>query len=184
MSEIKDIGQEDELVEAEEPKNLTRQKGMVAMQGIGDTSDEVPVSPDLPIADLENHSPSEWKDLGIVNVPVCDLPNPEGVNSPDDFNHHISWNDAKSATQQLPQIQQAVANGKTGDNFAAEDATAGLDWQNGKKRVYDLYYSKTDPVQLDKNGDQYVINSGRHRIFAAKELGVESIPARVHEKQG
>jgi hypothetical protein len=145
-----------------------------------------PVSPSIPgymPSSETDKLPNDWKNLGIINIPIADLPEPDGVNSQDDFNHHISWEDAKSATLQLPQIQQEVALGKTGDDFYTEDQAAGLDWQHGRKRVYDLYYSNTDPIQVDKNGGQYTINSGRHRIYAAKTLGLEMVPAQVRENK-
>jgi len=124
---------------------------------------------------------SEWKVPGFVDVPVSNLPNPEGVNSPADFNHHISWENAKSAALLLPQIQQEIASGKTGDDFALEDIAAGLDWEHGRKRVYDLFYSTNEPVRLEKNGCTYSITSGRHRVYVAKAVGLNTIPAQVIE---
>jgi hypothetical protein len=123
-----------------------------------------------------------WEDKGVIDVPVADLPDPEGVESPQDFDHHITWEDAQSATKQLPEIQDLVKNGKTGDDFSTEDQAAGLDYAHGKRRVYDLYYG-SNPVRLDKDGDHYDIVSGRHRIYAAKELGLSTVPARVKEKR-
>lgn len=125
---------------------------------------------------------NDWKDLGIINVFVNDLPWPENINGPEDFTHNISWDDAKLASLQLPEVQAGVEGGKTGENFQKEDELAGLDWKNGKKSVFDLYYSQNDPVSLDKIGDTYSIINGRHRIFAAKQLGLSTIPARVFEK--
>lgn len=144
------------------PENLSP-KGMAAVQGIeADTS-------------------GEWKDLGIVDVPVTDLPMPEGVSGPADFDHHISYEDALSATRQLPEVQAEVNADKTRDDFWAADRAAGLDYAHGKERVYDLYYG-SDPVTLSKEDGKYSIESGRHRVYAAKVLGLDSIPARVHEK--
>lgn len=128
-------------------------------------------------------SKQEWVDHGIIDVPVTELPIPENVDNPDDFDHHISWEDAKSATEQLPQIQEETKNGKGRDDFHLEDQQNGLDYSQGKERIYDLYYG-SDPVVLDKIGDKYDIVSGRHRVYAAKTLGLESIPARVKEKLG
>jgi len=129
----------------------------------------------------EGETKSEWRDHGIIDVPVNDLPDPDSVSSPQDFNHHISWKEAQAATKQLPEIQKQVAKGKTGDDFSAEDQAAGLDNSQGKRRIYDLYYG-SDPVTVDKDGSKYDIVSGRHRIFAAKEAGLQTIPAHVREK--
>ncbi len=125
----------------------------------------------------------DWVDRGIINVPVADLPAPDGVSSPDDFDHHISWEDAVRATQQLPQIQEEVHLGKMGDDFDTQDQVNGLEYAHGQRRIYDLYYG-LDPIQVDKIGAQYTINAGRHRIYAAKALGLDTIPARVMEKTG
>lgn len=123
----------------------------------------------------------DWIDRGIIDVPVSDLPAPEGVSSPEDFDHHISWEDAQSATQKLPEIQSQVKAGMTGDDFSDSDQAKGLDYPRGDRRIYDLYYG-SDPVKLDKLGSEYTIVSGRHRVFAAKEAGLKTIPARVIEK--
>jgi hypothetical protein len=182
--------------------------GVKAVQGVEQTTSEVNNEPgeseiaEIPVKDVSsnlgdkqndvtgtiedkeqscNEGASEWVDRGIIDVPVGDLPDLDGVNSPDDFDHHISWEDAAEATKQLPEIQKQVNEGKTGDNFSAEDQAMGKEYVDGKHRLYDLYYG-SDPVRLDKDGDEYVIVSGRHRIFAAKYLGVETIPANVNEK--
>jgi hypothetical protein len=128
-----------------------------------------------------NKVENDWVDHGIIDVPVKDLPTPEGVSNTSDFNHHISWENAKSASEQLPDIQKEVNNGKSAEDFSKEDELAGLDNSHGKRKVYDLYYGN-DPVAVEKIGDQYNIITGRHRIFAAQTLGLETIPARVMEK--
>lgn len=126
---------------------------------------------------------SDWQDLGIVDVDVRDLPNPENVNGPEDFDHHISYEDAKNACEKLPNIQQKVKEGYSADDFSTEDQKAGLSYSEGQRSVYDLFYSESDPVRLDKDGNNYDIVSGRHRIYAAKEAGLNTIPARVIEKR-
>lgn len=155
---------EDQSLEQGNENNLLYQEGIDSIRG-------------------ESVSRQEWVDHGIIDVPVADLPMPEDVDSQDDFNHHISWDDAKSATERLPQIQQEVKNGKGRDDFHLEDQQQGLDYSQGNERIFDLYYG-SDPVVLDKIGEKYDIVSGRHRVYAAKALGLESIPARVKEKIG
>lgn len=127
-------------------------------------------------------SASEWKDLGIVDVPVASLPAPEGVNGPQDFNHHIKYDDAISAAKQLPEVEEQMKAGKTKDDLWREDQASVVTYGAGKERVYDLFYG-SDPVMLEKVGDNYTILSGRHRIYAAKEVGLKTIPAHVKEKQ-
>jgi hypothetical protein len=50
-----------------------------------------------------------------------------------------------------------------------EYQAAGLDYSEGRKRIYDLYYV-SDPVRLDKVGDEYDFVTGRYRIFSVREL--------------
>ena len=131
--------------------------------------------------DSVSESRYEWKDQGMQNVPVKDLPNPEGVTRSEDFDHHISYEDAIQATKQYQEMQPEIARGTTGEDFSARDQANGLDYEHGQRRVYDLFHG-SDPIRLDKNGDHYDIVSGRHRIFAAKEVGLEKVPAHVIEK--
>lgn len=142
------------------------------------------VKPDTPrgLAAVQGETQSEWKDHGIIDVSVSDLPDPEGVSSLADFPHHISWEDAKYRTQQLPEVRKEVQKGKTREDFHAMDQKEGLPYKEGKEGAYDLWYGD-DPVNLCKADDKYEITGGRHRIFAAKELGLNTIPARVKEKK-
>ncbi len=144
-----------------------------------------PVSREIKqIASVQGVSPEsgqDWKDLGIVDVPVADLPSPEGVSSAADFNHHIVYDQAVQATQALPRLQAEVKAGKGRDDFWCEDQAAGLSREQGRERLYDLYYGD-DPITVEKIGNQYNILSGRHRIFAAQQAGLETIPAHVREK--
>lgn len=180
MEDTTDTPLEDTDAVTEEPAKGLSPKGMSAMQG----NDDIPVSQSLPGYESggDVQKPSDWKDLGIVDVPVANLPDPDGVSSPDDFNHHISWEDAKSATERLPQIQQEVAAGKTRDDFTAEDEAAGLDWREGKRGVYDLYYSNTDPIQVDKDGEQYTINSGRSSHICGEGSGTRDSSSKSPRK--
>lgn len=130
---------------------------------------------------LPAESTSDWVDHGIIDVPVVNLPKPEDIAGPQDFDHHITWEDAKNTTAELPKLQSEVQAGKTRDDFHEEDCRRGLDYEHGRERLFDLFYG-SDPIVLDKVGDNYTIVSGRHRIFAAKEAKLDTIPARVREK--
>ncbi len=59
----------------------------------------------------------DWVDRGIIDVPVSDLPDSPDIQSPEDFHHHISWEDAKKGVEMLPEIQEDLAAGKTYDDF-------------------------------------------------------------------
>lgn len=125
---------------------------------------------------------NEWVDYGINNVKVQDLKISEGVESKEDFSK-ISWEDAIHATEQLPNLIEEVESRKGMEDFREIDRQNGVDPWFGKEKSFNLYYGG-DPVKVEKIGDRYLIDHGRHRIFAAKGLGIEIIPARVKELKG
>ena len=132
------------------------------------------------VAPVENEGTSDWVDRGIQDVPVADLPQPEGVTA-DNFDHHITHEDTLNATKQYQEMRPLIDKGYVGDDFAARDRANGLDYEHGQQRIYDLFHGN-NPVHVAKDGNQYDIIDGRHRIFVAKELGLETIPARVKER--
>ncbi len=153
------------IPDAQSPKDVSpprlSETGVKAMQGTSDGGN--------------------WMERGIVDVPVADLPASEGVNSPEDFDHHITHDDAVESLKRLQDIKPLVDQGYTGDDFYKLDQANRLDYAHGQQRIYDLYYGD-DAIRLTKDGDKYDITHGRHRIFAAKELGLKTIPASVVER--
>ena len=184
-------------IAAEQPKraDLDMKKIQASMQGIRDQQDrelredlakfenrpKPPWMQDPAAPAAAEHENPHWEDRGIIDVPVADLPQPEGVNGPQDFDHHITYPDAVAASRRLQEMKPQIDGGYKSDDFAALDRKNGLDYANGQQRINDLYYG-SDPVTLDKDGDKYDIVGGRHRIFIAREAGYETIPARVREK--
>jgi hypothetical protein len=122
-----------------------------------------------------------WEDRGVIDVPVADLPQPEDVNGPQDFDHNISYQDAVRANEQLLAMKPLIDSGYTKDDFADLDRKNGLDYDNGQQRIYELYYGDKR-ISLYKDGNHYDIESGRHRIYIAQERGNDFIPANVKEK--
>ena len=53
---------------------------------------------------------------------------------------------------------------------------------NGYTKVYDSFYG-SDPVTVAKDGRHYEVDKGRHRLYVAQAEGLESLPARVKERQ-
>lgn len=136
-------------------------------------------------AQQEEQSPvakdTRWSEWKMTNVPVAELPGPENIHGPEDFNHHITYEDAVQVTQRLEEIKPLIEQGYTGDDFSALDQSQGIDYLQGQQRIYELYYgSKAIKVAKDENG--YHIDNGHHRIFIAKQLGINWLPVRLKEK--
>lgn len=192
----KEFNDSADVVEQAKPENSTAEdldmaRIQASMQGLREQQarelgDDVASFENRPKPPYHEDSPGvdegvRWEDKGIVDVRVADLPKPDGVNGPEDFDHHISYPDAVRANERLQEMKPQIDSGFKSDDFAELDKQNGLDYANGQQRIYDLYYG-SDPITLDKDGQNYDIVSGRHRVFVAQESGTDFIPARVKEK--
>lgn len=132
----------------------------------------------LPEAD----QPSEWVDQGVRDVPVADLPNPEGIHNAGDF-VKVSEDDMRAGLQRLQEMRPTIESGvgASSDYWADVDKQQGMDYAHGYRRIYDAFYGQ-DAIRLCKDGDRYSIDNGRHRIWLAKQMGIASLPARVIER--
>jgi hypothetical protein len=71
--------------------------------------------------------------------------------------------------------------GASSDYWREFDQTQSLDYEHGYQRIYESFYGN-DAIRLNKDGDQWDIVNGRHRIFLAQEMGIKTVPAHVIEK--
>jgi len=127
---------------------------------------------------------SEWVDRGIQNVAVdkIDTSDMTHVNGPEDFKK-VSHDEMAEGFQKLKTVvQPGIEKGAGGDDFYELDQQQGLDYANGYQRVYDAFYGG-DAIKLEKDGEDYRVINGAHRLFVAKELGIQTVPARVKERQ-
>lgn len=128
------------------------------------------------------------KQGSIQEVAVQDLPDAAEVRGPQDFNHHITYADAKLHTQQLNEVVLPwVRAGAVGDDFKALDQQLGRTHpdglnSNGYHETYQLFYGN-QPIIVGKGADGTLdVEGGRHRIYMAKELGLTSIPVHIAGK--
>ncbi|HUW13027.1 MAG TPA: hypothetical protein VM537_25100 [Anaerolineae bacterium] len=144
---------------------LEAQEGLDAL----DALEELPREPEK----------DEWVDRGIRDVPIADLPEPEDIHGDDDFKK-VSEDEMRVGLDRLQEMQPIIDSqeGVDSDYWGRFDEQRGLDYEHGYRRVYDAFYGQ-DSVRLAKDGDQYDIINGRHRIWLAKKTGIETLPARV-----
>lgn len=148
--------------------------GMKAMQG------ESPLGP--PPSPGSPPVPGDWVDRGIQDVPVAGLPDPEGVDDAGDFKK-VPLEEMKVGLTRLQEMKPVIDSGEGAntDYWHELDHQRGLAYPDGYQKVYESFYGQ-DAIRLDKDGDQYDIVNGRHRIFMAKQMGIGTLPARVIEK--
>lgn len=122
---------------------------------------------------------TKWVEQGIIDVPLEQIDTSDSsVQGAQDF-RKVSHDDMVAGLQKLEQVvRPAVQNGADGDYFSALDAEQGLEYANGYRRIYDAFYGGT-PIRLEKVGERYQVTNGQHRLFVARKLGLNSIPASV-----
>lgn len=149
-----------------------------------DQSDKTWVEPSRQNVKASGQSGKTWVERGIQNVKVSDLPDPKDITSKEDF-HKVSLEDMQSGLERLPEMLPLIESGEgnSRDYWATVDEQRGLSIANGYQRVYDAFYGESNVIRLNRDGNQYSIINGRHRIWLAKRMGIETLPASIAELQ-
>lgn len=137
----------------------------------------------IQMAEEVEQKPERFVDQGIRDVPVRDLPAPDDINGPEDFKK-VPYPEMVAGCKSLETMKPYIESGQgaSSDYWRSVDEHYGTDPAKGYRQVYEAFYGD-DAILLDKSGNSYDITNGRHRIFVAKQLGLETIPARVIEQQ-
>ena len=116
----------------------------------------------------------------IVNVP--NLPAPEGISGSADFSK-VSESDMRAGLQRLQEMRPVIerGDGSNSDYWADQDRQRGLGYTDGYQHIFDAFYGQ-DAIYVEKDGDHYDIINGRHRIWLAKQMGIDNLPMRVRER--
>ena len=73
-----------------------------------------------------------------------------------------------------------IEQGYTKDQIYQEDLNRGLSGPNSLSSTYGLFYgSDAIAVEYDSNTGRYNVINGNHRLFAAKQLGIVSLPVKI-----
>lgn len=137
-----------------------------------------------PIIAVDSPSHEGWSHRGAQSVRLADLPDPEGINGPADFKK-VSYPVMQAGLQRLQEMLPIIEHGegRSSDYWAQVDQQRGLPYEHGYQRVYEAFYGDT-AIRLERIGNQYTIINGRHRLWLAKQMGIETLPAYVVESQG
>jgi hypothetical protein len=134
-------------------------------------------------AGFSAHKPGEdWKDSNIQMINVKDIPNPDEIKDGEDFKK-VSIEDMKAGIQRWQEMRSTIDSGagNSSDYWSGIDQKRGLDYSSGYQRVYDAFYGQ-DAIRVVKNGNNYDIINGRHRIWLVKQMGIDQIPIHLIEK--
>lgn len=150
--------------------------------GISTTS-SIPPSSQQAITGAYPTAMGGWVDTGIqmVSIDQINLSDSPVANT-GDF-HKVSAQEMVEGFRKLQdRVAPAVAHGADADYFSQLDATQGLDYAHGYRRIYDAFYGQ-GAIRLDKIGDRYQVINGYHRLFLARQLGIKTLPAQVIARQ-
>jgi hypothetical protein len=125
---------------------------------------------------------SSWKERGIVQVELDQLPVIEGIEGPEDFKK-VPKDKMMRGILRLQEMSPVLrtGQGQDSDYWREHDAARGLSYEDGYQVVYDSFYG-SDPIRVEHDGDSWDIASGRHRILVARELGMTSLPISLVER--
>lgn len=123
-----------------------------------------------------------WIDEGIHQVPVHELPPPEGITSAADF-QKVSETEMRAGIRRLQEMRPTIeaGAGASSDYWREFDKTHGLEYAHGYQRVYDAFFGM-DAIKVTADGKKYDIVNGRHRIWLAQQMGIDYLPMRVSRK--
>jgi hypothetical protein len=145
-------------------------------------------SPDNYESKVENHfdgsDPNgDWVDRGVIDVDVRKINlSDSSVHGPEDFKK-VSHEDMVNGFNKLEnEVRPAVRSGADKDYFFQSDQANQLEYKDGHQRIYESFYGQ-DSIRLNRVGDNYEVVNGYHRLYVAKELNIQTIPARVVEKR-
>ena len=130
----------------------------------------------------QNTNDQEWVDREIQIINVNDLPVPEGVDSDEDFKK-VPMEDVRAGIQRWQEMRYIIDKGidNNSDYWAKLDQESGLEYSNGYQKIYDAFYG-SDAIRVEKDGNDFSIINGRHRIWMAKQMGITQLPVHLFEK--
>jgi hypothetical protein len=124
----------------------------------------------------------DWIDRNIQMVKINEIPNPDEIKSEDDF-IKVSLEDMKAGIHRWQEMRSTIdsGTGNTSEYWSGIDQTRGFDYSGGYQKIYDSFYGQ-DAIRVEKIGNNYSIINGRHRIWAAKQMGIDQLPIHLIEK--
>ncbi len=148
--------------------------------GIGDLVAEIAGTI---VSSLADHDPNkqDWIDRDIQMVNTSDLPNPDEIKSKEDYKK-VSLEDMKAGIHRWQEMRSTIDSGpgNSSEYWLGIDQTRGFDYSSGYQKIYDAFYGQ-DAIRVEKSGNNFSIINGRHRIWAAKQMGIDQLPIHLIE---
>ncbi len=119
---------------------------------------------------------------GVAFVPLSQIDTSDRNIGSEDFGKGYSPADLTWAYHALHEVVlPAVGRGEGVDYFQKRDASEGLSGTRSYTDTYLGFLGPDNAIRLNRAGDRYQVANGYHRIWVARNMGLDSIPARVVE---
>ena len=122
---------------------------------------------------------------GTSNIPLEQI-NPTDVNAPSDFKSPEQYAGMSREADMLKQMQPTVEQGGDVETFHNWDKANQIGhyshnkYVRGYADVYHTYYDGNELIALEPKGDgTYDVINGRHRVYACREAGLKTVPAKI-----
>lgn len=133
---------------------------------------------------VESKKDIEIENLGYQNIKIAEIDDrliDELVKSREDFRKY-SFEQIADGFERLEQtVRPGYEAGLRKEDFEMMDIEQGLSGPDGYAEIFTAYYDAIqDPIRLEMEDGKYTnISAGAHRLYAARALGVESLPGLV-----
>lgn len=116
----------------------------------------------------------------VVLVPLSLIDDSDsGVNGAGDFTKGYSPADLEWAHEAfLSVVMPGVAGGATLDDFRARDQREGRVGARSYADTYSGFFGDSK-ITLDSRGSTFTVANGYHRIWVARNMGLDAVPAKV-----
>jgi hypothetical protein len=115
-------------------------------------------------------------EIRVVRIDQIDLSD-SPVHSSSDFSK-VSHEEMVDGLTKLRQVKRWIEQGATDQMLREIDEEQGLSGAQGYHNIYRVFYGDS-AIKLDWVDGRYQVTNGYHRLSVARELGMETIPARI-----
>lgn len=121
--------------------------------------------------------PAGWAMVSLAQIDTAD----SAVTGPESFTKGYSAEDLSWAFHALDEVVlPAMSRGLGADYFQSRDHAEGRIGTRSYSDTYSGFFGADSPIKLEARGDgSYTIANGYHRVWVARRLGLDAVPARL-----
>lgn len=159
-----------------------RRAGVVLREASSDAAEYLHVKGSQATSGSNGETRRNTGAAGVTFVPLSQIDTSDRSIGSEDFGKGYSPADLTWAYHALHEVVlPAVDRGDGVDYLQKRDASEGLSGTRSYTDTYLGFLGPDNAIRLNRAGDRYQVANGYHRIWVARSMGLDSIPARVVE---